>query len=361
MTGDGQTFKEKLLSKFKTQYKSLRKAFYELDRYHRGFVTFEQFHEIVQSWGFASEKAVIKEGFDWLDYDKDQKISFLDLKHTIGLELMPQEQFFFRQDIPRQKNLTCKYLECWENTQFDSKSPYCPLHQKIIRNLVIDLFERLNRKISDSLWLDFRAELRRSSYIVSIGNLQTMLNKYAPDTVLNYKDKEFIYEAFKAPHDERGRPIVDAESVSELSSATLDKKLVLMTKLEKLRNNTRDNKVKALISLDEDDAENAKRKKMLGQKPVNEQMLVETAMTNLLSWSKVWREIRTLDIDRNGFIEKHELEQLLRDQFPVELEKYSFFDYFEKYPCSYDPNLVNYLPIKNALNSKITLILLEQK
>ena len=37
--------------------------------------------------------------FDWLDFDKDQKISFLDLKKTIGFELMPQEQFFFRQDV----------------------------------------------------------------------------------------------------------------------------------------------------------------------------------------------------------------------------------------------------------------------
>lgn len=101
-----------------------------------------------------------------------------------------------------------------------------------------------------------------------------MLTKYAPDTVLNYKDKEFIYEAFRAPHDERGRPIVDTESVSELSVGTLDKKMILMTKFEKLRNNTRDNKVKALISLDEDDAENAKRKKMQGQKPVGEELLV---------------------------------------------------------------------------------------
>ena len=109
--------------------------------------------------------------FDWLDFDKDQKISFLDLKKTIGFELMPQEQFFFRQDVARAKHLTCKYLECWENTQFDSKSPYCPLHKKIIRNLVIDLFERLNRKIADTEWLDFRTQLRRTKYVVTIGNL----------------------------------------------------------------------------------------------------------------------------------------------------------------------------------------------
>jgi len=55
---------------------------------------------------------VSQQVFDWLDFDKDQKISFLDLKKTIGFELMPQEQFFFRQDVARAKHLTCKYLEC---------------------------------------------------------------------------------------------------------------------------------------------------------------------------------------------------------------------------------------------------------
>jgi len=49
-----------------------------------------------------------------------------------------------------------------------------------------------------------------------------MLSKYAPDTVLNFKDKEFIYEAFKAQFDEQGRAIPDGDGVSDISSATLD-------------------------------------------------------------------------------------------------------------------------------------------
>ena len=111
------------------------------------------------------------EVFDWLDFDKDKKISFLDLKHTLGFELMPQEQFFFRQDVAPKKKMTCRYAGCWENTQFNEKSPYCPLHQKIIRNLVIDLFERINQQITDSAWLDFKADLQRTNYIVSIAKL----------------------------------------------------------------------------------------------------------------------------------------------------------------------------------------------
>ena len=119
LTGDAQTFKEKFLRKVKTQFKSLKKAFYELDRYHKGHITVDQFTEIIRSWGFAAKEKVVKEVFDWLDYDKDQKISFLDLKHTIGYELMPQEQFFFRQDVAPKRKLTCRYTECWENMRFD--------------------------------------------------------------------------------------------------------------------------------------------------------------------------------------------------------------------------------------------------
>ena len=175
LTGDAQTFKKMFLSKVKTQYKSLKKAFYELDRHHNGHVTFEQFNEIVKSWGFEATDKVVMEVFNWLDFDRDQRINFLDLKNTLGLELMPQEQFFFRQDVAPAKKMTCRYSECWEDTQHNQKSPYCPLHQKIIRNLVIDLFERINQKISDSDWLAFKADLQRTNFILSIGKLQTLL------------------------------------------------------------------------------------------------------------------------------------------------------------------------------------------
>ena len=154
------------------------------------------------------------------------------------------------------------------------------------------------------------------------------------------------------------------DGLTEASGSTLnrlDSKLVILSKIDKLRNNTRSRKVQELISLDEGGAQTANRRKAQGLTPIGEDKLVETALTNLLGWSRIWREIRTLDIDRNGFIERQEFEQLLRDQYPLELEKYSFLDFLDKYPCSYDDNLINYLPIKNALNARISKILQEQR
>ena len=44
-----------------------------------------------------------------------------------------------------------------------------------------------------------------------------------------------------------------------MSSEIIDQQLILVYKLEKLRNNTRDNKVKALISMEEDDNDYAQK------------------------------------------------------------------------------------------------------
>jgi Ca2+-binding EF-hand superfamily protein len=65
---------------------------------------------------------LIKELFEWLDYDKDSKISYEDLRSTAGLDLAPRENLYFRQDAKPAKQITCKYEKCWENNNFNSKS-----------------------------------------------------------------------------------------------------------------------------------------------------------------------------------------------------------------------------------------------
>lgn len=237
-----------------------------MDRYQKGSINLEQFKEIIESWGFAPQDKIVKEVFDWLDNDKDEKISFLDLKQTIGYELMPQEHFYFRQDVAPSKKLTCKYPECWENTRFDQKSAYCPLHQKFIRSQVIDMLEDINKQISDHAWQNFRANLQRTNYVITIGKFETLLQKYAKQTTLSAQDKEYIYEAFKSTYDEQGRPVPDMDGISDLSTAALDQKLIILTKLERLRNDYRGKRTQELISLDEDGADIAARRKAQGLK-----------------------------------------------------------------------------------------------
>lgn len=38
----------------------------------------------------------MREVFNWLDFDKDSRISFEDLRSTAGLDLAPKEGLYFR-------------------------------------------------------------------------------------------------------------------------------------------------------------------------------------------------------------------------------------------------------------------------
>ena len=96
LTGTSQNLKQMFLQKVRLQYKTLKKAFTELDRKKQGFITLDNFEEIIESWGFQARSDHIEKLFAWLDVNKDQRICFLDLKASLGLEILPQETFFFR-------------------------------------------------------------------------------------------------------------------------------------------------------------------------------------------------------------------------------------------------------------------------
>lgn len=128
------------------------KAFVEMNRAKTGFIIFEDFSELVRSWGFEAPDLMIKEVFDWLDYDKDTRITFEDIRATLGKYLAPRESLYFRQDRKPGKAVTCKYEKCWENNNFNSKSQYCQLHQKIMRNICLDKFSNISSKASDEEW-----------------------------------------------------------------------------------------------------------------------------------------------------------------------------------------------------------------
>lgn len=99
-----------------------------MDRHRQGHITFDKFQVIIRDWGFEAKESQIRSLFNWLDYDKDQKINFKDLRDSIGLEILPQESFFFRQDVKEMNKSTCKYEDCWENNTFNHKSEYCMMH-----------------------------------------------------------------------------------------------------------------------------------------------------------------------------------------------------------------------------------------
>ncbi len=103
MSSDFKTVREKFIAKTFNTYKTVKKAFVEWKN-NKSYIEFEHFKELMESWGFAND---CTELFNWLDQDSDGKISFMDLRNSIGGEISPMESFFFRQDIKNSKNVPC--------------------------------------------------------------------------------------------------------------------------------------------------------------------------------------------------------------------------------------------------------------
>jgi Ca2+-binding EF-hand superfamily protein len=55
-----------------------------MNKSRSGFILFDEFQDMILSWGFEAPTQMIREIFDWLDFDKDQKICFEDLRATAG-------------------------------------------------------------------------------------------------------------------------------------------------------------------------------------------------------------------------------------------------------------------------------------
>jgi len=57
----------------------------------------------------------------------------------------------------------------------------------------------------------------------------------------------------------------------------------------------------------------------LGLQQVDAKFLAALAIKNSNNWNLVWKAVRQMDHDRNGFIELEELESVLRENFYYEL------------------------------------------
>ena len=70
----------------------------------------------------------------------------------------------------------------------------------------------------------------------------------------------------------------------------------------------------------------------------------------------MWRYVKTVDLDKNGFLSTDELESCFRDIFPFDYDGKSSAHYFRKFGTDHDQNLVNYRKIKeDILNFRMKL------
>ena len=88
--------KERFVQRTFSTYSTLKKAFVDWKLPGKNYFDYPKFKHMMKNWGFVADDSQIKEVYAWMDLDKDGKISFEDLRQTVGLDVSPMEQIYFR-------------------------------------------------------------------------------------------------------------------------------------------------------------------------------------------------------------------------------------------------------------------------
>ena len=96
------------------------------------------------------------------------------------------------------------------------------------------------------------------------------------------------------------------------------------------------------MNLEAEDEQLAEDDKLKGLLQVDEEYILHIATKKKSNWGGIWRSIKTIDKDSNGYVTIEELEEIFKEQFPLELDKKSLCYYFKKYASVQNKSLINY-------------------
>ena len=102
-------FLKTFVEKVQFQWKTLKKAFTDLNSARSGMILPKELHNFMKHWGFDLNEKQFKILFDKLDYDKDGKISYADFQNSVGNEISPPEFLYFKQEFVPQVFNKCYY------------------------------------------------------------------------------------------------------------------------------------------------------------------------------------------------------------------------------------------------------------
>jgi hypothetical protein len=127
MTGD---IEKKIIQKMMVQWKTLRKAFTDLNMTKDGVISKKELKFFLNFWGMNVSEKDFERVFNKFDIDGDGVISYKDFQTSIGSDMFPAEGLYFRQDIPQQSKInSCQHPQCFQPTK--NNQNYCDVHQKM--------------------------------------------------------------------------------------------------------------------------------------------------------------------------------------------------------------------------------------
>lgn len=100
--GDIET---RIIDKIRIQWKTLRKAFMDLNIEKTGKISTRELKYYLNFWGLHVTDKEFEDVFKRFDLDGDGVISYKDFQESIGSEMFPSEGLYFRQDVPQQSKI----------------------------------------------------------------------------------------------------------------------------------------------------------------------------------------------------------------------------------------------------------------
>ena len=86
---------------------------------------------------------------------------------------------------------------------------------------------------------------------------------------------------------------------------------------------------------------------------VDEAFLVKMAVNKKAQWGGIWKSVKNIDKDSNGFVTTDELDEIFHEWFPFELEGKSLRMFMKKYQSINNKTLLHYKRIKEEMNKLI--------
>jgi hypothetical protein len=137
------TLEKTIIDKIKFQWKTIRKAFSDMNKEKDAAIAEDELRFYLQYWGLNLTEEQFKYIFNKFDVDGDGEISYMDFHKSVGNEIHPGESLYFRQDKPHMMRINkCQHPKCWQPTQRLGGN-FCALHTKMYTDQGREFFDRL--------------------------------------------------------------------------------------------------------------------------------------------------------------------------------------------------------------------------
>ena len=64
---------------------------------------------------------------------------------------------------------------------------------------------------------------------------------------------------------------------------------------------------------------------------MSEDFIYHMALKKKSNWGQIWKAVKKIDKDSNGFVGAEELEELFREKFPLEMDKKTIMGYLKPF------------------------------